>query len=48
MPRGTVYGATAEEAANKAEALVSRVIAEETEHGEMKLEADVLQFSIAA
>jgi len=48
LPGVTVYGATAEEAATRAKALVLRVIAEEIEHGEMKPETDSLQFSIAA
>jgi hypothetical protein len=43
-----VYGATREEATLKAKALALRVIAEEIEHGEMKPDADVLQFSFAA
>ena len=48
LPGVTVYGTTAEEAVLKAKALALRVIAEEIEHGEMKPDADVLQFSIAA
>jgi predicted RNase H-like HicB family nuclease len=48
LPGVTVYGATPEEAALKAKALSLRVIAEEIEHGEMKADADTLQFSIAA
>lgn len=48
LPGVTVYGATAEEATMKAKALALRVIAEEIEHGEIKPDSDVLQFSIAA
>jgi predicted RNase H-like HicB family nuclease len=48
LPGVTVYGTTAEEATIKAKALALRVIAEEIEHGEMKPDADSLQFSIAA
>lgn len=48
LPGVTVYGATSEEARLKAKALALRVIVEEIEHGEMKPDADILQFSIAA
>ena len=48
LPGVTVYGATPAEATLKAKALALRVIAEEMEHGEMKPDAEVLQFSIAA
>ena len=48
LPGVTVYGATSDEAILKAKALALRVIAEEIEHGEMKPDADVLQFSVAA
>jgi predicted RNase H-like HicB family nuclease len=48
LPGGTVYGATSSEATLKAKALALRVIAEEIEHGEMRADADMLQFSIAA
>jgi predicted RNase H-like HicB family nuclease len=48
LPGVTVHGATSDEAMLKAKALALRVIAEEIEHGEMKPDADVLQFSIAA
>jgi predicted RNase H-like HicB family nuclease len=44
----TVYGTTSEQATLKAKALALRVIAEEIEHGEMKPDSDLLQFSIAA
>ena len=45
---GTVYGSTPEEATTKVKALALRVIAEEIEHGELRPEADMLQYSIAA
>jgi predicted RNase H-like HicB family nuclease len=48
LPGVIVYGATADEATIKAKALALRVIAEEIEHGEIKPDSDVLQFSIAA
>jgi predicted RNase H-like HicB family nuclease len=48
LPGVTVYGATVEEATIKAKALALRVIAEEIEHGEIRPDSDVLQFSIAA
>ena len=48
LPGVTVYGTTSEEATLKAKALALRVIAEEIEHGEMKPDSDLLQFSIAA
>lgn len=48
LPGVTVYGATPEEATLKAKALAVRVIAEEIEHGEIRPEADLLRFSIAA
>jgi predicted RNase H-like HicB family nuclease len=48
LPGVMVYGATPEEATTKAKALALRVIAEEIEDGELKPEADILQFSIAA
>lgn len=48
LPGVSVYGATPEEATNKAKALALLVIAEEIEHGEIKPPADVLRFSIAA
>jgi predicted RNase H-like HicB family nuclease len=48
LPGVTVYGATPDEATTKVKALALRVIAEEIEHGELKPEADALQFSIAA
>jgi predicted RNase H-like HicB family nuclease len=48
LPGVTVYGADANEATIKAKALALRVIAEEIEHGEMKPDSDLLQFSIAA
>lgn len=48
LPGVIVYGATADEATIKAKALALRVIADEMEHGEMKSDSDVLQFSIAA
>jgi hypothetical protein len=48
LPGVTVCGATAGEATIKAKALALRVIAEEIEHGEIKPDSDVLQFSIAA
>src|ERR1035437_107281 len=48
LPGVTVYGSTPEEATLKAKALALRVIAEEIEHGEIKADADTLQFSIAA
>jgi predicted RNase H-like HicB family nuclease len=48
LPGMTVYGSTSEEATLKAKTLALRVIAEEIEHGEMTLAADMLQFSIAA
>ena len=48
LPGVTVYGATTEEATLKAKALALRVIAEEIEHGEMKSDSNLLQFSIAA
>jgi predicted RNase H-like HicB family nuclease len=48
LPGVTVYGATADEATIKAKALALRVIAEEIEHGEIRPDADVLQFLIAA
>jgi len=48
LPGVTVYGVTLEEATLKAEALALRVIAEETEHGEMPPGADTLRFSVAA
>ncbi len=48
LPGVTVYGATQEKAAAKAEALALRVIAEEIEHGELRLETAGVQFSIAA
>jgi predicted RNase H-like HicB family nuclease len=44
----TVYGSTPEEATTKVKALALRVIAEEIEHGELRPEADMLQYSIAA
>jgi predicted RNase H-like HicB family nuclease len=48
LPGVIVYGATTEEATLKAKALALRVIAEEIEHGEMKSDSNLLQFSIAA
>jgi len=48
LPGVTVYGTSPEEATLKAKALALRVIAEEIEHGEMKMPADTLQFSVAA
>jgi predicted RNase H-like HicB family nuclease len=48
LPGVTVYGDTADEATVKAKALALRVIAEEIEHGELKPDSDMLQFSIAA
>jgi len=48
LPGVTAYAATAEEATIRVKALALRVIAEEIEHGEMKPDADSLQFSIAA
>jgi predicted RNase H-like HicB family nuclease len=48
LPGVTVYGATREEATTKVKSLALRVIAEEIEHGELKPEADTLQFSLAA
>jgi predicted RNase H-like HicB family nuclease len=48
LPGVTVYGATAEEATTKVKALALRVIAEEIEHGEIKVEPDTLQFLVAA
>jgi len=48
LPGGTVYAATKEEAAIKAEALALRVIAEEIEHGELGWETAGVQFSVAA
>ena len=48
LPGVTVYGATSEEAVLRVKALALRVIAEEIEHGEIKPDADTLQFSIAA
>ena len=48
LPGVTVYGTTSEEATLRAKALALRVIAEEIEHGEMKPDSDLLQFSIAA
>jgi predicted RNase H-like HicB family nuclease len=48
LPGVTVYGTDAHEATIKAKALALRVIAEEIEHGEMKPDSDLLQFSIAA
>lgn len=48
LPGVTVYGASPDEATLKAKALALRVIAEEMEHGEIKPDADTLQFSIAA
>ena len=48
LPGVTVYGATKEEAAAKAEALALRVVAEEIEHGELRLETPSVQFSLAA
>ena len=46
LPGVTVYGATAEEAADKAKTLASRVIAEEIESGRRKSGPDELQFSV--
>ncbi|MBM3748174.1 MAG: type II toxin-antitoxin system HicB family antitoxin [Acidobacteria bacterium] len=48
LPGVTVYGATKDEAAIKAEALALRVIAEEIERGDLRLESSSVQFSIAA
>jgi predicted RNase H-like HicB family nuclease len=48
LPGVTVYGATVEEATIKAKALALRVIAEEIEHGEIRPDSGVLQFSIAS
>ncbi|HWD00453.1 MAG TPA: hypothetical protein VG456_27035 [Candidatus Sulfopaludibacter sp.] len=48
LPGVIAYGATTEEAALKAKALALRVIAEEIEHGEMKSDSNLVQFSIAA
>jgi len=48
LPGVTVYGSSAEEATVKAKAFALRVIAEETEHGELPAEADTLHFSVAA
>jgi len=48
LPGVCVYGATTAEATLKVKALALRVIAEEIEHGQMTLDADMLQFSIAA
>ncbi len=48
LPGVTVYGSTAEEAKLRAKALALRVIAEEIEHGEIRPDSDLLQFSIAA
>lgn len=48
LPGVMVYGATSEQATLKAKALALRVIAEEIEHGEMKPDSDMLQFSVAA
>jgi predicted RNase H-like HicB family nuclease len=48
LPGVTVYGATAEEAILKAKTLALHVIAEEIGHGELKSDANTLQFSIAA
>ena len=48
LPGVTVYGDTADEARVKAKAIALRVIAEEIEHGELKPDSDMLQFSIAA
>jgi predicted RNase H-like HicB family nuclease len=48
LPGVSVYGATPEETTRKVKALALRVIAEEIEHGEVKPDADLLQFSVAA
>jgi predicted RNase H-like HicB family nuclease len=48
LPGVMAYGATTEEPSLKAKALALRVIAEEIEHGEMRSDSDLLQFSIAA
>ena len=48
LPGVTVYGTTKEEAGIKTAALALRVIAEEIEHGELKLEAANVQFLVAA
>lgn len=48
LPGVIVYGQSAEEATTKAKALALRVIAEEIEHGEIKADANVLEFSVAA
>ncbi len=48
LPGVTVCGATPEEATFKAKALALRIIAEEIEHGELKPDANVLRFAIAA
>jgi predicted RNase H-like HicB family nuclease len=47
LPGVTVYGATPEEAALKAKALARRVVAEETEYGEMAAGPKALRFSSA-
>lgn len=47
-PGVMVYGATSEEATLEAKTLALRMIAEEIEHGEIKPDAHLLQFSIAA
>lgn len=48
LPGASVYGSSPDEASRKARALALRIVAEEIEHGEMTLPADLLQFSIAA
>ncbi len=48
LPGVTVYGSGPDEATLRAKALALRVIAEEIEHGELRGDADTLQFSIAA
>jgi predicted RNase H-like HicB family nuclease len=48
LPGVSVCGATREEATVKAKALALRVIAEEIEHEEIEVGADLVQFSPAA
>jgi predicted RNase H-like HicB family nuclease len=48
LPGVTVYGGTPEEARQRAMALALRVIAEEIEHGELAMDAGILQFKLAA
>ena len=48
LPGVTVYGDTPDIAKLRAKALALRVIAEEIEHGELQVEADTLQFAVAA